>query len=110
MKTRQSLPPVSLDEVAASISRIQAMPQAEKETLCEEFFNRQPNLLAQVLLLHKLDVPIEKVDGHPEINAFAYANGTLHEAGIYDSRNKADVYCIRAVRNLVDALARARRE
>lgn len=169
MKPPQSLPPLSLDQVAASMRRIQDMPQAEKETLCEDIFNRQSNLLAHVLVLHKLDVPIDKVDqvlhvllvlydlftratpgelplvsedmldevnqnqwallklmnsetpteasrlcqlaakSHPEVNAFAYANGTLHEAGISDTWKKEDVYCVSVVRNLVDALSRTRR-
>ncbi len=48
------------------------------------------------------------IDGHPEINAFAYATGTLNEVGINDSRNQADVYCIRAVRNLGYGVTRLR--
>ena len=46
---------------------------------------------------------------HPEVNAFAYAIGEMLESGIADMTKKEDEFCVRAVRNLVDAFARARR-
>ena len=46
---------------------------------------------------------------HPEINAFAYANGTLRDAGMYDAKKQDEFYCVRAVRNLVDVFSRTRR-
>jgi len=145
------------------------MSQAEKEALCDEIFTRQPNLLGHVLVLSKLNVPMEKVDrvlhvllvlydvftragsvelskvsedemehvddnfwalmrlldseepaetgrivqlateSHPEVNAFAFAIGEMNESGITDMTKKEDEYCVRAVRNLVEAFARARR-
>lgn len=55
-------PPASIEEVAASIRRIQSMSQVEKEGLRDEIFSTQPNLLGHVLVLSRLDVPMEKVD------------------------------------------------
>ena len=59
---QQSIPPASIRDVAASVLRVLAMSQAEKEALCDEIFTRQPNLLGHVLVLSKLNVPMEKVD------------------------------------------------
>jgi hypothetical protein len=146
------------------------MTQPEKVAFCDDIFKRQPSLLGHVLVLSKLDVPIEKVDivlhillvlfdlftrttagglpqvtiddledvnvnqlsllklmqsedpaeasrlcrvatqSHPEVNAFAFAICHLMESGVSDIMKKEDEFCMRAVRNLVDAFARARRE
>lgn len=162
-------PPLSIDLVAASIRNVKSLAAKRKDSLVDEIAKSQPNLLAHVLALAKLDVPIEKVDivlnillvlhdlftratpeglanvseemiesldrnqwallkmmdseepdearrlcqlavkSHPEINALAYANGALHDCGIYDMRKQEDFYCVRAVRNLVDAFSKTRR-
>lgn len=167
---QQSIEPASIKEVAASIRRVQSMSRQEKEALCDDIFKRQPNLLGHVIVLSKLDVPMEKVDrvlhlllvlydvftrttpgalrqvtideledvdanqwallrlmdsedpaearrlcqlaakSHPEVNAFAFAIGHLLESGVSDMMKKEDELCMRSVRNLVDAFARARRE
>lgn len=54
--------PASVTDVAASVRRIRSMSLAEKESLCDDLFSRQRALLAHVLVLSKLDVPIQKVD------------------------------------------------
>jgi hypothetical protein len=46
---------------------------------------------------------------HPEVNAFAFAIGEMIQSGTADMTKKEDELCVRAVRNLVDAFARARR-
>jgi hypothetical protein len=162
--------PASVEDVAASVRRVQAMSAAEKEALCDDIFKHQPNLLGHVLVLSKLAVPMEKVDralhvllvlyelftrttrgglsqvsvdvleevdenqwallrlmeseepaeaqrlcqlaakSHPEVNAFAFAIGAMIESGIVDMQRKEDEYCVRAVRNLVDAFAKARQK
>lgn len=58
----QDIEPASIDEVAASARRVQAMSPADKEALCDEIFRRQPNLLGHVLVLSRLHVPMVKVD------------------------------------------------
>lgn len=166
---QQSIAPVPVKDVAAAIRRVKSMSRAEKEAVCDEILRRQPNLLGHVLVLSKLNVPMEKVDrvlhvllvlhdlftragsvelptvaedelehiddnfwalmrlldseepaeaerlvrvateSHPEVNALAFAIGEMKEFGITDMTTKEDEYCVRAVRNLVDAFARARR-
>ncbi len=167
--TQEELQPASIEDVAASVRRVQSMSQSEKEALCDDIFKEQPNLLGHVLVLSKLDVPMEKVDivlhvllvlydlfmpatpaglpqvtmdeledldtnhwellrllesegpaeasrlsqlaaqSHPEVNAFAFAISHLVESGVSDMTKKEDELCVRVVRNLVDAFARARR-
>jgi len=48
------------------------------------------------------------VTSHPEINALAFIIGDLRDAGITDMSKKEDEYCVRAERNLLDAIIQAR--
>ncbi|MCE9616522.1 MAG: hypothetical protein K8T26_19785 [Lentisphaerae bacterium] len=168
MDENRNMSSATIEEVAASVGRVQAMSRAAKEELCDDIFRRQPNLLGHVLVLSRLHVPMEKVDrvlhillvlddlftrttpgglpqvsldeleavdanqwamlklmdsedpdearrvcqlaakSHPEVNAFAFALCHLIESGVSDMLKKEDEFCVRAVRNLVDAFARAR--
>ena len=60
--SQESIPPASIEEVAASVQRIRSMSPAEKEALCDVIFKKQPTLLGHVLVLSKLKVPMEKID------------------------------------------------
>lgn len=160
--------PASIDDVVASVRRIRAMSQAERMSICDEIYSRQPALLAHVLVLPRLGVPMVKLDrvlhillilydlfsrtspaalppvseetlervnanqlallklmgteerseagrlcrlsleSHPEINALAFIIGDLDDAGITDMSKREDEYCVRAARNLLDAIVQAR--
>lgn len=160
--------PASMDDVVFSVRRIRVMSKAERTLLCDEVYNRQPALLAHVLVLSRLGVPMEKVDrvlhillilydlfsrtspaglppvseetlervnanqlallklmnteersearrlcrlsveSHPEINVLAFIIGDLGDAGITDMSKREDEYCVRAARNLLDAIVQVR--
>jgi hypothetical protein len=61
-KHGQDTPPASIEAVAASVQRVQSMSREEEEVLVDEILKRQPNLLGHVVVLSKLNVPMEKVD------------------------------------------------
>lgn len=48
------------------------------------------------------------VTAHPEINVLAFMIGDLRDAGITDMAKQEDEYCVRAVRNLLDAIIQTR--
>jgi hypothetical protein len=53
---------ISLEHLSAAIRKVQAMSLPQKAGLTEEIFAHQPNLLAAVLVQHRLGVSYAKMD------------------------------------------------
>jgi hypothetical protein len=53
---------ISLEHLSAAIRKVQAMSLPQKADLTDEIFAHQPNLLAAVLVQHRLGVSYAKMD------------------------------------------------
>ena len=53
---------LSLDEVVASAKYIQSLEMSKKSALCDRIYNEQPILLGGVLVLNRMQIPMEKIE------------------------------------------------
>ena len=61
-KRDKDLPKLSIENVADSVALAAKMSLKEKETQFDEIYKEQPNLLASVLVLHKMGRTYEEMD------------------------------------------------
>jgi hypothetical protein len=72
---------ISLQHVAAAIKKVRAMDMAQRESLADEIFIRQPNLLASCLVQPRLGVDMQSVEVLLNILLVCYQ--AMKESGLH---------------------------